>query len=225
MEFHELFYGITWNPVSFEMAPSVFNGIPRKSVKFYLSTQVFHGIQWNIPWNSKGKPMLIHRSISQIPRILWNLELCGIWLMIPWSSMEYSMEFHGIMSHLKLCPPCSMKFHGFRWYLFCRRKSYMELQGNPMLISVTFSKSHGIPWNLIVIVPWNSTGLDDIPFCSTRVPWNSMNIVWIFMEFRVTPRSMELLKFHGIPWNFSTGYGNFVEFHGIWLCSQIPWNF
>ena len=36
---------------------------------------------------------------------------------------------------------------------------------------------------------------------------------------------MELLKFHGIPWNFSTGYSYSMEFHGIWLCSQIPLNF
>ena len=34
---------------------------------------------------------------------------------------------------------------------------------------------------------------------------------------------MELLKFHGIPWNFSTGYSDSMEFHGIWLCNQIPW--
>ena len=36
---------------------------------------------------------------------------------------------------------------------------------------------------------------------------------------------MEILQFHGIPWNFSTGYSDSMEFHGIWLCSQIPWNF
>ena len=36
---------------------------------------------------------------------------------------------------------------------------------------------------------------------------------------------MELLTFHGIPWNFSTGYSDSMEFHEIWLCSQILWNF
>ena len=40
-----------------------------------------------------------------------------------------------------------------------------------------------------------------------------------------------IAKFHGtfkIQWNsmeLLNGYSDSMEFHGIWLCSQIPWNF
>ena len=36
---------------------------------------------------------------------------------------------------------------------------------------------------------------------------------------------MELLKFHGIPWNFYSRCGDSMEFHGIWCWHQFPWNF
>ena len=36
---------------------------------------------------------------------------------------------------------------------------------------------------------------------------------------------MELLKFHGIPWNFYSRCGDSMEFHGIWCWHQVPWNF
>ena len=36
---------------------------------------------------------------------------------------------------------------------------------------------------------------------------------------------MELLKCHGIPWNFNSRCGDSMEFHGIWCRHQVPWNF
>ena len=36
---------------------------------------------------------------------------------------------------------------------------------------------------------------------------------------------MELLKFHGIPWNFYSRCGDSMEFHRIWCWHQVPWNF
>ena len=36
---------------------------------------------------------------------------------------------------------------------------------------------------------------------------------------------MELLKFHGIPWNFYSRCGDSMEFRGIWCWHQVPWNF
>ena len=45
------------------------------------------------------------------------------------------------------------------------------------------------------------------------------------MEFGYIAKFHGTFKFHGIRWNFSTGYSDSMEFHGIWLCSQIPWDF
>ena len=50
MEYSMEFHG---TPMSFEMAPSLFHGIPWNSVIFYLATPDFHGIPWNIPWKSR----------------------------------------------------------------------------------------------------------------------------------------------------------------------------
>ena len=36
---------------------------------------------------------------------------------------------------------------------------------------------------------------------------------------------MELLKFHGIPWNFYSRCGDSMEFHEIWCWHQVPWSF
>ena len=105
--------------------------------------------------------------------------------------------------------------------------------------------------------------LGDSPFGGTRIPWNfmSLHVPWnfrSFMEFHGTSQLgmgfHGILKFHRIPWNFSTGYsdsmdfgyvakfhgtfkiplnsmelcsrcGDSMEFHGIWCWHQVPWNF
>ena len=68
---------------------------------------------------------------------------------------------------------------------------------------------HGI-W-LYSQIPWNFE--NSIEFHGTSqlvivIPWNLV----------MKPNSMELLKFHGIPWNFYSRCGDSMEFHGI------PWN-
>ena len=74
---------------------------------------------------------------------------------------------------------------------------HMEFHG-------TFILGVSIPWNLVSA----SSSMELSKFHG--IPWNF---------------PFDLEKFHGIPWNFSSRYGDSMEFHGIWLYSQIPWNF
>ena len=112
-----------------------FNGIKRAPLQM---TQIFHGIPWNIPWNS-GAPQLTYH-------------------LVPWNSMEHSMEFHGIFVppndislssmefHGTLVPPndisiCSMEFHG-------TFHGTLVPPNDISLCSMEFrGRFHGIPWN------------------------------------------------------------------------------
>ena len=98
-----------------------------------------------------------------------------------------------------------MEFHGIRWNLVIAHLAALEF--------------HGIPWNFVSLhLPWNFHSFMEFHGTShlgMGIPWNSMEFGYI-------------VKFHGtfkIPWNFSTGYSDSMELHGIWLCSQITWNF
>ena len=83
-------WDIPWNsmesPNKKSSSSMGFHGIRRAP---YQMTQVFHGIPWNIPWKSME---LWHRQMK------YNL--------VPWNSMEHSMEFHGT-----LVPPNELDFY------------------------------------------------------------------------------------------------------------------
>ena len=96
MEFH----GTLESPNKKSPNSMGFHGIRRAPLQM---TQVFHGIPWNIPRNSME---------------LWCRQMK--YHLVPWNSMDYSMEFHGTLVPPNDISLCSMEFHG---------------------------TLHGIPWN------------------------------------------------------------------------------
>ena len=198
------FLGIPWN-------------ITRKSwvtwhwIKWQpQSSMEFHGTKWYFIWRHQSS-MKFHGIFHGIP---WNT--CVIWngaLLIPWNPVELGVfylvtpEFHEIPWNipcksrvtwywLKWHSQSSMEFHGTEWYLIWRHQCSMEF--------------HGIRWNLVI------AHLAALKFHG--IPWNfvSLNVPWNFRSF---------MEFHGTS-NLGTGIpSNSMELHGIWLYSQIPWNF
>ena len=157
--------------------------------------------------------------------------------MLPWTSMGYSMEFHGTLESPNIknhrVPWVSMELGGrhFKWH-----KCSIELHGI----------FHGIPWNsgaakfnstklrlsfysipcypgLAWDIPWNSIELWSRQINNRRVTWDSMELggslgVFIGIPWNIPWNSMELgyrqMKYHLVPWN-SMEY--FMEFHGTLL--------
>ena len=159
-----LAWDIQWNSMELR-SPQIknhlsfkrFHGIRRAP---FQMTQVFHGIPWNIPWNSIE---------------LWYCQMK--YNLVPWNSMEYSMEFHGTMVPPNEISLSSMEFHG------TLRLSFHSTSCYPAL-----------PWD----IPWNSMQLWSRQI--TKIP-SSMGFhgMIYFIQYHVT---LDLLPiFHGIPWN------------------------
>ena len=166
----------------------------------------FHGTKWYVIWRHQSS-MEIHGIFHGIP---WNTcVICNGALLIPWNPMEFS-DF--VIWPLYRVPRNSMLYP-------------IEVRDNMVLIKMTISMFHGIPWNWVILplaapefhgISWNSMELGDSP----RVPWNFvlLHLPWNFRSF---------MEFHGtshlgmgIPWN-SMEFGYIVKFHGTF---KIPWN-
>ena len=119
--------------------------------------------------------------------IPWNLLICN-WndIRFPWTSMEFSIEFHGIPESPYQISQAS---HGIPW-------NYV----------VFHFKWHRVPWNSIELcrrqTKWH------------KVPWNSMELVGI--HFKWHQGSMEFNRiFHGIPWSSAAAKSDVTQFLGI----------
>ena len=133
--------------------------------------------------------------------------------LVPWNSMEYSMEFHGT-----LVPPndillSSMEFHG------TLRLSFYDLF--PWTSEEYSTEFHGTLESSnkkIIKKSPRSIGFHEIrraPFQMTHVPWNSMlysTVIWC-----------RQMKYHLVPWNsmercdchFIQCHAT-LDFHGIY---------
>ena len=131
-----------------------------------------------MPWNSKE---------------LWSCQMK--YNLIPWNSMEYSMEFHETLVPPNKISLSSLEFHGtlrlsfysipcypgFSWdipwnstELWSRQiqkspssKGFHGIRKAPIQMTQVF---YGIPWN----IPWNSMELWCRQMKYYLVPWNSM---------------------------------------------------
>ena len=143
--------------------------------------------------------------------------------MLPWTSMGYSMDFHGTPEAQKKSPS-SMGFHGIRMAHLKWHKCSMELHGifhgtlvppneislSPMEFHGTLRLSfHSIPCypGLALDIPWNSMELWSRLIKNHGVPWDSMELRG--RHFKWHKCSMEFHGiFHGIPWNSGTAKWN-----------------
>ena len=96
-----------------------FHGIKRASLQM---TQIFHGIPWNIQWNSMSME-------------LWCRQMT--YYLVPWNSMEYSMEFHGTLVPPNEVSLTSLEFPGTLRSPFYGILPWLNFQ----------EIFHGIPWN------------------------------------------------------------------------------
>ena len=88
----------------------------------------------------------------------------GGFLLLPWTSKGYSMEFHGTLASTNKKSPSSMGFHGIRRAPFQMTQSVpwnsRELWSPPNEISLSSMEFHGIfhgiPWNFGA-AKWNIT--------------------------------------------------------------------
>ena len=143
------------------------------------------------------------------------------------------------LCHLKWRPSNSMESRATRCSLFGDSRvpwnsmDYpLQVKGNMVLIEMTFSKFHGIPWNWVIFhlahqssmefhgIRWNLVIAHLVALEFHGIPWNfvSLHAPWnfrSFMEFHVTSH-LGL----GIPWN-SMEFGFIAKFHGTF---KIPWN-
>ena len=120
--------------------PGLPRNIPRNSTEFW-NRQIkitkkspwsmgFHGIFHRISWNSME---------------LWCCQMK--YQLVPWNSMEYSMEFHGTLVPPNDISLSSMEFHGtfhgIPWHFGAAKWSITEF--------------HGIPWNFEIVILWPVT--------------------------------------------------------------------
>ena len=159
--------------------------------------------------------------------------------LVPWNSMEHSMEFHGTLVPPNEISLSSMEFHFIQCHATLdfhgiyhgiqlnsikwpnkKSPSSMGFHGSrraPLQMTQVF---HGIPWN----IPWNSMELWCRQMTYHLVPWNSMEHSMEFHGTLVPPNEVSLssmefdgtsrLPFYGIlPW---------LDFQGIF--HGIPWN-
>ena len=147
--------------------------------------------------------------------------------------MEYSVEFHGTICHLKWLLPSSVKL----WYLIWRLQSSKDC----------YRKCHGFPGKPRVIqisnnqILWNSMEFGDMLFYDSRVhwifhenpmepdvdengvpkvQWNSLELDDIFDGTKVLWNIPSRLMSLQVPWN----YHGSMEFHGTsQLGATIPW--
>ena len=167
----------------------------------------FHGTKWYFIWRHQSS-MEFHGIFHGIP--CNTCVICNGALLIPWNPVEFDDFFYlatpesNIPCHTfiiwngaLLIPWNPIELGDFLFGDSRVPRNFMvypiEVQDNMILIKMTISKFHGIPWNLVIFhlaapefhgIPWNSMELGNSPFGGPRVPWNSM-------EFHVTPRSME----------------------------------
>ena len=108
-----------------------FHGIRRAP---FQMKQVFHGIPWNIPWNSEK---------------LWYCQMK--YSLVPWNSMEYSLEFHGTLVPPNEISLSSMEFHGTLRLSFysipCYHAFSWDIPRNHGVAKYKNTEFHGIPWN------------------------------------------------------------------------------
>ena len=163
--------------------------------------------------------------------------------MLPWTSMGYSMEFHGYVKSPNKKSPSSMGFHGIRRAPFQMTQVFhafpLNIQWDSMEIWCRQMTHH--------LVPWNSVELWDFHFINTMLLWTFMGYS---MEFHGTLRlslysiprsfswtSMEYsMELHGVSWeSMELGGRHFkwhkcsVEFHAIfhgilWNSGAAKWN-
>ena len=191
-----------------ELSDTSFGGtkVPWNSMECSME---FHGTKWYVIWRHQSS-MEFHGIFHGIP---WNTcVICNGALLIPWNPMELGDFLFG---HSRV-PRNSIVYP-------------IDVRDNTVLIKMTISKFHGIPWNWVILhlaapefheISWNSMELGDSPFGGPRVPWNfvSLHLPWNFRSF---------MEFHGtshlgmgIPWN-SMEFGYIVKFNGT---LKIPLN-
>ena len=178
--FHGIPWNIPWNSMELWYRQMKYNLVPWNSMEYfmefqgtlvspneiYLSSMEFHG-------------RLSFYSIPCYPVRPWNFEIVILFnTMLPWTSMGYSMEFHGTLESTNKKSPSSMGFHGNR--------------RTPFQMTQVF---HGIPWN----IPWNSMELWYRQMKYNLVPWNSMEYSMEFHGTLVPPNELSpsSMEFHG----------------------------
>ena len=134
----------------------------------------------------------------------------GLWCrqmtyhLVPWSSMEHSMEFHGTLVTPNEVSLSSMEFHG------TLRLSFYDLLP---CTSKEYPTERKIPWN----IPWNTMELCCRQMKYQLVPWNSMEYSMEFHGTLVPPNyiSLSSMEFHG---TFR------LSFYSMSCYPGIPWD-
>ena len=109
--------------------------------KWHKNSMEFHGIFHGIPW----KPCAAKWIITKFQGIPWNFEIL-INTMLPWTSMGYSMEFHGTVESP------NVKNNEFRVTMELGERHF-KWHRCSMAFHGVF---HGIPWNCGA-AKWNIT--------------------------------------------------------------------
>ena len=164
--------------------------------------------------------------------------------LVPWNSMEHSMEFHGTLVPPNDISLCSMEFHGTlkltfhgiypgwtsKWYSMefqgtlessnKKSPSYMGFHGIKRAPLQMTQILHGISWN----IPWNSMELWCRQMTYHLVPWNSMEHSMEFHGILVPPNEVSLssMEYHGSLRSPFYGILPWLNFQGIF--HGIPWN-
>ena len=226
MELGGIRYGesrVPWSSMEYSMGDqenlrlieitSKFHGIPWNPVVFDLAALEFYGIPWSIPWNRFVIWNGSHPP-TQFHGIPWNSMKFDLAMQkfheIPWNSVECSIEI--LRDFMSNQVTISM-FHEISW--------------NSVISWFAAPEFHGIQWN----IPWDSMKYSmkfhwischstfQGTFIDSRNSMEPPNWVRGFhgipLSLVMDPSSIEHLKCHGIPWNFSTGYEDSMEFQGV----------
>ena len=113
-----------------EVSDTLFGGtkIPWNSMECSME---FHGTKWYVIWRHQSS-MEFHGIFHGIP---WNsCVICNGALLIPWNPMELGDFFWPLYR----VPRHSMVYP-------------IEVRDNMVLIKMTISKFHGIPWNWLIL--------------------------------------------------------------------------
>ena len=170
---------------------------------------------------------------------------------VPWNSMECSMEFHGTKWYVIWRHQSSMEFHGILWNTCVICNGALLIPWNPMELGDFLFGHSRVPRNSMV---YPIEVHDNMVLIKMTLNESQSSMEFHGTEWYCIWRHQSSMEFHGIRWNLviaylvalefhgischSTFHGTYVvslnsmellnwllEFHGIWLCSQIPWNF
>ena len=175
---------------------------------------LYHLKNYRIPWNSTEQGWCRFK-----------------WLMVPWNSMEYSIEYDGT---IRIESGKTTSIWNASTEVLCRKQSTIRGMTINSVAKWNISKFHGIPWNLEtailndISILWNYRDYSIISvgiMClksdmnTRKVPWNSMILGHIWIANFIIPWTKNSIISHNMMLHWISGNSPCHQID----CHRVPW--